>query len=339
VSLGLVAQFLFNYHIAMVLLLAAVIIALRNGLRTRSSLWILGAVSGVVTVAHVVWLNAENIGSRGVILVAMMGKASIWSFLNYLPVSYGAMVIGAVGAGAALWRIARGHKIPEAWLFVLLGVWAPLFLIGCFDVAHEFRYMTPVLLPLLIAAFATGQWFAGSLGATATPGEPSRAQVVAAVLTCVLVVNPLAVASVVNPGYDLYPDHKGAAEFMKSLSLQPGDVVIAEDVITQTYYLGKVDYWLTDPEDASVFGRVVNGEVIDNYTDTRVIATGEQLMSLLRDEHRGDLYIVGSGENFVNGHRWQRGSVIDAIVAGLDVVYEGRDGLTKVWKVSALRGK
>jgi hypothetical protein len=333
--LGLGAQLLLNYHIALVLLVAGVVVAFRNGAKVSYPLWILAAVSAVIGAGHIVWLNAIDIGSRGVILEAMVGVASIWPFIRYLPVSYAGAALVTAGSAVALWRLAVGRRVPALWLFVLLAVWAPLFLIGCFDQDPEFRYMTPVLLPLLIAAFATGQWLVGLFGKRSAPRQGSQLIRVLAVIMCALVINPIALARTINAGYGQYPDHKGAGLYVKSLQLGPHDIVIAEDAIMQMYYLGRVDYLLTNVETALRFSRVENGQVREVYSNARVIATAEQLQSVLSKEHCGDIYIIGSGENFVRGRRWQRGTTIDPVLRSLEVVYEGRDGLTKVWKIPA----
>jgi len=330
--LALGAQWLLNYHVALVLMVAGLVVAARNGLRARAPLAALLVAVLAVAVAHVLWLQAAGIGTRGVIIRTMIGQAAVFSFLHYLPVSLGAFALTAAGAAVALFDVARRRTVPDVWLFVLLAVWLPLFAVGLFDRNPYFRYMSVALLPLLLAAFATVQWLLPRL---AGPSRASSRRVVpvAAVVACLAVVNPVEVAQSVKPQYGEYPDHKGAAEYIKSLALGPRDVIVAEDAIMQTYYLGHVDYVLTDVQNAMEFSYVVDDEVREIYSGARTIATGHQLQSLLDAVDRGDLYIVGSGENFVRGRRWQRGTEIDGILAKLEVVWRGRDGRTVVWKV------
>ena len=64
-----------------------------------------------------------------------------------------------------------------------------------------------------------------------------------AVLIGVAIVNPFAVGNAVNAGSS-FADHRGAAQYMRTVNLGPRDVVVAEEVLMQTYYLGHVDYWL-----------------------------------------------------------------------------------------------
>ena len=47
------------------------------------------------------------------------------------------------------------------------------------------------------------------------------------------------------------------------------------------------------------------------------------------------VYVIGSGENFNNGDRMFRGEGIADVLSSdrLLVVYTGRDGKTKIWKL------
>ena len=122
-----------------------------------------------------------------------------------------------------------------------------------------------------------------------------------------LFVNPFGVARVVNAGYTIHPDHKGAAEFMKSLRLAPNDIVVAEDVIEQTYYLGHVDYWLIGRGVDKDFVEDWHGKILDIYTHTPVIDSGADLEELIAMPRRGAIYVIGSGENQADDRRHMRG--------------------------------
>jgi hypothetical protein len=143
------------------------------------------------------------------------------------------------------------------------------------------------------------------------------------------------VARTVNAGYALHPDHKGAAQFIASTALRPEDIVVAEDVLQQTYYLQRVDYWLRSAEDASLFVRPANGVLRDIYTSTPLIGTGAELLDLINRPDRGDLYVIGSGEfKTATQRRLMRAFGIAAVLRSpeLELVYTGRDGVTCVWK-------
>jgi len=63
--LALGVQWLLNYHVASVLMVAGLVVAARNGLRARWPVAVLLAVVLVVAVAHVLWLQASDIDTRG----------------------------------------------------------------------------------------------------------------------------------------------------------------------------------------------------------------------------------------------------------------------------------
>jgi len=160
----------------------------------------------------------------------------------------------------------------------------------------------------------------------------NSALAVAAVLA---IVNPAAFSQAVNVDYATRPDHKGAAEFVTNLPLRPNDIVIAEDVLQQRYYLGRVDYWLLSIDVARAFA-VIHGEnLLDQYTGAKVIGSGSELMQILDRDQSGDVYIVGSGENFSDGRQHMRGNGINEVLISdrLELIFRGRDGNTVVWRL------
>jgi hypothetical protein len=227
---------------------------------------------------------------------------------------------------------------------LVLGVWVPLLMIGLIKWNIPARYAAAQIMPLLLCAFAAMQWAAGWatrrgwLGAAASNGAvPAGAWASwAAVVACVLVVNPVEVVGSVGAGYANHPDHKGAAEFVESLHPGPRDIIVAEDVLQQTYYLGHVDYWLVNKQVAAPFMHRVNGRWLDFYTDTPLIGTGVELKELVERPNRGAIYVIGSGENQEDGRTLMRAFGISEALQSppFQLVYRGRDGLTRVWKVA-----
>jgi hypothetical protein len=122
-------------------------------------------------------------------------------------------------------------------------------------------------------------------------------------------------------------------------SLHPGphDIIIAEDVLQQTYYLGHVDYWLVNKQVAAPFMHNVRGRWLDFYTDTPLIGTGSELERLVEKSDRGAIYVIGSGENQEDGRGLMRAFGISQALESppFHSIYVGRDGLTRVWKVDA----
>ena len=72
--------------------------------------------------------------------------------------------------------------------------------------------------------------------------------------------------------YPLRPDHRGAGRFVRAMR-QPGDIVIAEDPLEQTWYAGEVQYWLRSYADARPFMRHhPDGRTADIYVGTELLA-------------------------------------------------------------------
>jgi hypothetical protein len=217
----------------------------------------------------------------------------------------------------------------------LLGVGIPMFTIGFYVWNMPPRYAVASLLPMLLSGFAFAQ--KGSEWLQTKLSLANGAQIAVAALTATVVVNPLAMANVINSGYESHPDHKGAAEFIRSQNLVPEDVILAEDVLQQTYYLGKgqVDYWLMSRQHARRYVELVNGQIRDFYTGAGVISDARMLEELLKRERGHRIFVIGSGENQSDRRQGMRGDM-DAVLRSsqFEVIYEGRDGLTQVWRAT-----
>ena len=119
--------------------------------------------------------------------------------------------------------------------------------------------------------------------------------------------------------------------------LRGADVILAEDVLQQTYYLGKgqVDYWLMSRNHARRYVERVNGQIRDFYTGAGVISDARMLEELLQRERGHRIFVIGSGENQSDRRQGMRGDM-DAVLRSsqFEVIYEGRDGLTQVWRAT-----
>jgi hypothetical protein len=199
------------------------------------------------------------------------------------------------------------------------------------------RYAAAQIMPILITAFAGMQWAVRSLSKHEAAVPAPAWATAAAALAVVLVVNPVQVAKAVDSGYANHPDHKGAAEFVSNLHPGPHDIIIAEDVLQQTYYLGHVNYWLYNKKMAAPFMHRVKGRWLDFYTDTPLIGSGSELEELVERSDRGAIYVIGSGEDVGHGRELMRSLGISQALESppFKSIYLGRDGLTRVWKVDA----
>jgi hypothetical protein len=332
---SLVAQVSRLDHAALLLIIAALVLARRDGALPLGRLALYFAACVLLAAAQVGFLWTRGAGALPQIAGLLLGWPSVWAYVSVAHYSLAAVLIAACGIAAGCWRLAHRQRIPDHLLLLTLGVWLPLLQIGCFRWDPAQRYIEGQLIPLLLAVFAAVQWAARAVGRTHTAAAGFGAA--AAVIACVLVIDPARLEAAINPSYAQYPDHKGAAEFIESLHPGPDDILVAEDDLMQTYYLGHVDYWLQDREMAASYLRRHDGKWVDEYTDTPLIGSGAQLERLVQSRNRGAIYVIGSGENRVGRVQLLRGLGIEQVLESpaFHLIYVGRDGLTDVWKVDA----
>jgi 4-amino-4-deoxy-L-arabinose transferase-like glycosyltransferase len=354
---ALVAEAALQWHAALLMGVAALVLGRRAGPLAGARLICLLAISVAIGTAQALFLLHQHAGTLKQIAGVMLGWPSVWSFISIGGYSEVALlgVVGSVGCG--LWLLAHRRPMPDHLLLVVLGVWVPLLMIGWIKWNIPSRYAAAQIMPLLVAAFAAMQWLTQTLArrtatqvdaqgdverdrglVLASPGGVTAAWVPAAAVTAaILVVNPVQVAKAIDSGYANHPDHKGAAEFVAHLHPQAHDIIIAEDVLQQTYYLGHVDYWLVNKQVAASYMHWVRGRLLDFYTGTPLLGTGSDLEQVVEMPNRGAIYVIGSGENQEDGRSHLRGFGLAQVLQSppFHCVYVGRDGVTRVWKVDA----
>jgi hypothetical protein len=339
-AVSLVAQLSRLDHVAILLIVAALVLARRQGALSAARLAVYFAVCGLLAAAQIGYLHAHHAGTLSQIVGLLLGWPSVRVYIAVSRYSLAALLVAGCGIAAGLWRLAHRQRVPDHLLFLTLGVWIPLLQIGCFQWDPAQRFVDGQMLPLLLAAFAVVQWAArASPLAAPMPSSASLARfggVAAAVVLCALVVDPARLGAAVDPTYAQYPDHEGAARFVRSLHPGPHDILVAEDALMQTYYLGHVNYWLQDEAMAAPYLHKTGGQWTDIYTDTPLIGSGRQLERLVARRDRGAIYVIGSGESQQDAELMQgRGiaRVLDS--SAFHLIYVGRDHLTEVWKVEA----
>lgn len=338
---GLVAQVTLFYHLAALLYVAALVIAYRHtGAVVLRRSWMFTLSAGVIALLQVTVLAARP-GSLVKLVGALVGQPSVWPYVRISSFSVFATLLALAATLWALWRIANRRRADDYCLLALLGVWVPLFALGLFVWDMPPRYAAASVPPLLLSAFAFAQravhWLTQALW-SARAVQVARAA--AALLAAALMINPLNAAQRINSGYARYPDHKGAADFMRTQRIVPQDIVVAEDPQQQVYYFGPVDYWLMSRKHARRFVHEVNREIRDFYTGSLVIDSGEALAQLLERHPERRIFIVGSGENRRDERRELRGFGIFEMLESdrFEVLFVGRDGFTKVWRARARPG-
>jgi Dolichyl-phosphate-mannose-protein mannosyltransferase len=327
---SLVAQVSRLDHVAALLIVAALVLARRNGRLPAGRLAVYFAACVVLAAAQFFYLHAHRAGTASQIAGLLLGWPSVRVYMAVSAYSLATLLLAGCGLAAGLWLLAHRQRVPDHLLFLTLGVWLPLVQIGCFQWDPMQRYVDGQVLPLLLAAFAIVQW------AARAAWLPRFGGVAAAVVVCALVIDPARLRAAADPTYGQYPDHEGAAQFVESLHPAPHDIVVAEDALMQTYYLGHVDYWLQDEAMAAPYLHQVDGRWADIYTDTPLIGSGRQLERLVARRDRGAIYVIGSGEiqphaDLMEGQGIER--MLDS--SAFHLIYVGRDHLTDVWKVDA----
>ncbi len=339
IAVAVIAELVAFDHVAFLALAASVVLVVRFGREGFPRLAVVLAVCAAGVALDLWLLHRAGIGLRQSV-GALTGWPSIWpdfAIAHYSPVATVALAAGIVWG---CWRLARGQRIPDFLLFIVLGVWIPLLLIGVFRWSIPPRYVAAQSFPMLLGAFAAVQWLVRAALGEAARVRHTQLRYALAAVVCLLVANPSVLPRSAYGRYADHPDHLGAAQFIRSQHLGPRDILVAENVLEQTYYLGRVDYWLEGIRMASEFLYKRDGRLEDFYTGTPLIGTGAQLEALIARPDRGAIYIIGSGEQQEDGRSAARGAQIQRILRSLspDVVYVGRDHLTKVWKIPAAPG-
>jgi hypothetical protein len=332
--LGLLAQALLLYHLGAVLMIAGLIVARRNGGARGPAVPLLAAACAVLAAIHALVLHGASIGPLRKIIGVMVGEPSIWPYLQVADYSPVAMLLVAAALAAGLWRLASGGRIRDDVLFAILGVLVPLFAIGFFGWYIPPRYGEFALLPMLLSGLAAAQYFVSARKGVSSHGASLAAFGLAAIAG-IAIVNPRAVAHSINAG-SRFADHKQAAEFIRSVAFGPQDIIVAEEALMQTYYLGHIDYWLTGPHNAADFVVRFNGRLVDEYTNAPVIYSAASFRQLMAQPDRGAIYVIGSGEHQEDQRLALRGPEISELLREPEfkTVFVGADGLTRIWKIA-----
>jgi 4-amino-4-deoxy-L-arabinose transferase-like glycosyltransferase len=330
---GTIAQLVVFYHIAFLLYLAAVTVLWRSsGNRAAARLGIFVACVAVLAVAHIV-LIAATAGSVIKLVGALVGQPSVWPYVriaDFSPLG-GVLAIGTLVWG--VWDLAHAQRAKDVALFAFLAVWIPVFMIGFFTWNMPPRYAAASLDAIMICAFACAQHVFDFLKARWLARDGSGwLQPLAAAAVAIVVINPAQARTVINSDYSRYPDHQGAALFLRAQHLSKDDVVLAEDVLEQTYYLDSVDYWLIGPGVGKQYSRRTPDGLRDIYTNTRVILSAEELRRVIEENRGRRIFIIGSGEEQKDGRRFARGEELHALLSSnlFEGIYLGRDKLTRV---------
>jgi 4-amino-4-deoxy-L-arabinose transferase-like glycosyltransferase len=331
---AVIAQLAVYYHIAVILAVAGSVIAYRYQvapITRRFWRYVMGC--GVIALLHVGLITAWP-GSMVKLVGSIVGQPSVWPYVRVLEFSLAAAILAVLGTAWGLWRLAIRKRAPDYWLLAVLGVWIPVFCLGFFMWNMPARYTSASLVPLLLSAFAFAQWAADRVWARLRIANSRPLQSAAVVAVAAVAANPAATFAAMTSDGSRYPDHRGAAQFVRTLQITPDDIVLAEDVLQQTYYLGGVDYWLIGRKQAWRYLQEKNGRIVDFYTGTEVVDNGASFTRLLDSNPQRRIFVIGSGENTSDGRREMRGKEISELLKSdrFETLFVGSDNFTRVWR-------
>ena len=330
---GLVAALTLNYTIAVALLLVAVWLRIARRAPVVP-VAIVVAVTVVAAAAHVGVLGASGEFPGRKAVGAMLGLVSIWPPLRtaqYSPALFG---LFAAGFAIAYLHSARRGTLSPAIVLALVTVIVPFALIGAAAWDVPPRYGLGILpFVALVALMLVRDGLRTVFDGRTTPAWMPGAEWSVPAVSALLIVGPIGYVASAVPAYGAYPDHVGAAAHVRAMNVDDDDVIVVEDVLQHTYYLGNVDYWLMSRDVASNYA-VVSGEVlVDQYTLTPIIGSGEELRRVIRTNADRRVIIVGSGERHEKGRKAMRANGISEVLDSAELVdvFVGRDGVTRIW--------
>ncbi len=332
------AAFFLQYHIAFLFYCSGIILFVRSSAR-KVLLCVLTLLLLALFLFQFYLIYDSNLyPSTTKILKAFVGSFSVYPYIVFFGKFPIGLILYAFPVLYAIRRIATGSPVPNHFLFFIISVVLPLVLAGFFSWYFSPRFSFQ-LTPFFVLSCLAGMFY---LEKAVKRTFGSKRLQYAFVVTCFLVlgfIKPFELSGTVNPNCEKFPDHKGAASFMHTVHLNPDDLVLAEDVLQQIYYLGKVDYWLRALDDAKQFVKEKDGILVDIYTHTPLIGTGEKLEELLKDNKRGSIYIIGSGETADFTSYYLSNGILDIInryIPRAELIYKGCDEKTLIWRIPPL---
>jgi 4-amino-4-deoxy-L-arabinose transferase-like glycosyltransferase len=146
----------------------------------------------------------------------------------------------------------------------------------------------------------------------------------------------------INPyvyGFNFYPDHRSAGKFVNK-NLRDNDIVIAEDVLQQYWYIGRVDYWLKDPISHQGYLYLDKTKTLrDIYVGSQII-TNEALQKI-RNNHTQRIWIVTSAEIVNKSQNLNQRQIewLNSVTKSYGAFFTAKDGITKVYCVNCGNGQ
>jgi len=330
-AMAAVAAFLLEYHAAFLLCVTGgVLFLLSDGRKLALAFFSVLLISLFLVQFYLMYASGQYV-TLNEVLKRCLGHFSTSPYLALWKMFPLGIVIYGIIFCYMMRLLIYGDKVPDHFLFFIVAVWLPLLGEG-FAKWYIFPRYTFQFVPYLILSCAAGMYFIANRWVGESKLRLQRFfSLVAMALLILGFVKPYELVKTVNPDQAEFPAHKGAASFVRSIELAPGDKILAEDVLQQTYYLGKVDYWLRAFDDAKPFIKEREGALVDIYTETPLIGSGTDLEKILNNKNRGSIYVITSGET-AEARDYYLGNGIIRVMQNYDarVIYEGADQKTMV---------
>ncbi len=135
-------------------------------------------------------------------------------------------------------------------------------------------------------------------------------------------------------GFPIYPDHKFPGEYVAK-HRKPDDIIVAEDVLQQQWYAGKVDYWLRSygsESGGNFLYKGKDGNLHDIYVNS--IVTTPKILDFLTNNKNQKIWLITSSETYYlrdlylsdNQRQW-----LETIENSYTPVFTGKDEITRVY--------
>jgi len=135
--------------------------------------------------------------------------------------------------------------------------------------------------------------------------------------------------------FPVYPDHKSPGEYVRDNKASE-DIVIAEDVLEQKWYVGSVNYWLRDFDaDSGFLYKSDDQHLHDIYTNS--IAMTPDIFEKLAATIDRKIWLITSAETFYNRKHFlneQQLNWLANIEKNQKAVFVGKDKITKVYCIN-----
>ena len=339
-SAAICASLLLEYHVAFIFYICGVVLFFRSKSPNKFLLIYTLLLSLLLFFQFYFIFNSNfypNIIKTGKIFI---GSFSIYPYFKFIDSFLISSIFFVLLFVYILKTFAAGSPIQGFIIFFIISVWLPLFCQGFFTWYYASRYLFQYAQFFILICLAGVLYLEKTLKEKIT----AHSSTYVFITICIIIISfvkPLELMGTLNPGYKDYPDHKGAATFMKKIHLKADDIILAEDILEQVYYKVKADYWLRGFNDAKHAVKNENGVLKNIYTDVPLMGTGKKFERLLKDNNMRNIYIIGSGETFEKLNYYLSDGLLDVFTKYkkyAEIIYTGHDDKTLIWRFSAHSG-